>query len=256
MKTKKKRITPDNLITDDLITTDAWVDIRYLHEEYIKEMEVTDLDESEIDRYAHFTLFEAEIKKKLIAAGFKKESLDDSYLLGNLVRKLNEQGREYAFHEVYCMRGYMQDSLAHCGYPTAVLIMNKNKTMFWVKPDVEAALRTLVSLKLIRPLLKDIKDVKIYMYTMELVVNLLRSGIIPKLAKLGELYSDKQSNTASRLRGRGGKTPADIKERNKQIIEHFKKSRLTASSFAVKYASKYDLKPRRVRDILNMAVGN
>lgn len=248
----KKRILPESLTTDNFITTEEWDHVRYIHEEHIKEMEVTDLNESRIARYAHFTLIEDETKEKLIAAGFKKESLEDSYQLENLVKKLDEQGRTYAFHDAY----WMPDALTHCGYPKAVLIINTNKKMFWVKPDIEAALRTLASLKLIRPLLKDSQDVKIYMYALELVVNLLRSGIIPKLAKLGELYSDKQSNTASRPRGRGGKTPADIKKRNEEIIEHFKKSRLTPSSFAVKYASKYDLKPRRVRDILNMAVGN
>lgn len=108
----------------------------------------------------------------------------------------------------------------------------------------------------LRQAIKHYDAWRVFVQTLCLATTVYRAGLIPQFIARAEGYSKKQSDKASRPRSRGGKTPADIKKRNEEIIEHFKKSRLTASSFAVKYASKYDLKPRRVRDILNVAVGN
>ena len=56
-------------------------------------------------------------------------------------------------------------------------------------------------------------------------------------------------------------TPKEIEIRNNQILNHFREAllknpRLTPSGFSKKHAAKHGLKPRRVRDILKMAVGN
>lgn len=49
-----------------------------------------------------------------------------------------------------------------------------------------------------------------------------------------------------------------LNERNQKMTEHFKRTRLTPSSFAEdkKNQKKYGLKPRQIRTILKMAVGN
>jgi hypothetical protein len=69
-------------------------------------------------------------------------------------------------------------------------------------------------------------------------------------------YREQQREKAGRLRSHGGKTAIEIQARNNQIREHSKKTHLTSSGFAQKHAAQYGLKPRRVRDILKMAVGS
>lgn len=74
-------------------------------------------------------------------------------------------------------------------------------------------------------------------------------------------FQSTQSEKAKKPRARNGITPGIREERNKKIIQHFNQAlitnpSLTHSSFAEKHAEKYGLKPRRIRDILKMVVGN
>lgn len=53
-----------------------------------------------------------------------------------------------------------------------------------------------------------------------------------------------------------GMTKEQLKSRDEKIIEHFKKTHLTAAGFADKHSAKYGLKSKRVRDILKKALGS
>lgn len=69
-------------------------------------------------------------------------------------------------------------------------------------------------------------------------------------------HSENQQKRRSKRQTWNGLTREEREKRNQKIIEHFKKTPLKPSSFAQKYASKYGLKPRRVRDILSKGVGS
>jgi hypothetical protein len=65
-----------------------------------------------------------------------------------------------------------------------------------------------------------------------------------------------QSKKAKKPRTRNGMTPEERTERNNKIIEHFKRTHLSQSSFATKHEAKYALKPRSIRLILSKTLGS
>jgi len=75
--------------------------------------------------------------------------------------------------------------------------------------------------------------------------------------------SEKHSKTQQRKRGKRqtwrGMTRDQLSERNQKIINDYykkpRKSHLTIAGFAERYAAKYGLKPKQVRNILSKAVG-
>ncbi len=76
------------------------------------------------------------------------------------------------------------------------------------------------------------------------------------LYEMGQGFSRSQKNKRGRRQVWNGKTKTQISERNIEILEHFKSTNLSMSSFAEKHHKKYQLKPRRVRYILSKALGS
>ena len=77
---------------------------------------------------------------------------------------------------------------------------------------------------------------------------------VEPLIEIGKSRSKKQQETRSKRQLWNKLTREQITARNRKIIEHHKKTRLTEASFAQKYAMKiYGLKPFTVRLILSKA---
>jgi len=72
----------------------------------------------------------------------------------------------------------------------------------------------------------------------------------------GIRYSEDQANRRDKRQTWGGKTREQIRVRDEEIAKAFKKSKLNSSNFSQKYASKYGLKSRRIREILKKALGS
>lgn len=130
-----------------------------------------------------------------------------------------------------------------------------NKTFDLDRPDMEAAHLALESMnkietQLVKNGIADLEAIKVCLLTVDMVVNVLRSGLLPELIEMGKSHSDSQSKKAKKPRTRGGLTPEDRAERNKKIIEAFKKSALTEKHWADKHAKKYELSSSMIRKIL------
>jgi hypothetical protein len=116
----------------------------------------------------------------------------------------------------------------------------------------------------LRALIEKYDHLKTFLLTLRIATIVYRNGLIPELIIEGEAhfkYRDKQSEKARKPRSHEDKTPIEIRARNNQIIEDFKEARrknprIKASGFAEKHGDEYGLKPRQVRNILKMAVGN
>jgi hypothetical protein len=68
-------------------------------------------------------------------------------------------------------------------------------------------------------------------------------------------HSQDQRRIRAKRRMYHGDTREKISERDQKIIEDFKRTRLTSSSFAEKHAAEYHLSSRWIRRILKKAVG-
>ncbi len=66
--------------------------------------------------------------------------------------------------------------------------------------------------------------------------------------------SKKQKEIRAQRKTWGGKTKAQIKERNQRIIDKFNKSKITANNFANKYQNIFGLKPSQIRTIIRTAI--
>ena len=113
----------------------------------------------------------------------------------------------------------------------------------------------------LQTLIKTYDHLKTFLLTLRILTLAYRAGLIPEFVTHGKNFRKDQSKKGSKLRGHDGKTAADLQTRNNLIIEDFKKAlrknpRLTPSAFAQKYAANYNLKSRRIWDLLKMAVGN
>lgn len=187
---KKKIDHQFNVIDDIIVSDDEWDHVRYLIGEELKVLEVVDKPRQEdLPFFAHF---EYKIKRKLIKAGFKKDIIDNQKRFGKVLNGLNNQGKT-----IYGARGdvWKYPPWAY-GYPMDVVILNDDKSMYWIKPDIEAALRTLESITIMKGLLLNNEAVKVYLRSFELTINLSRAGLIPKMVKA---EADKQINRKRKM---------------------------------------------------------
>lgn len=90
------------------------------------------------------------------------------------------------------------------------------------------------------------------------ILSAMRAEIRPiePIVEEGKKFGKSQSQKAQNPRARNGMTPTQRRERDEKIVRAFKKSPLNPSSFSQKNAPKYGLQPRRIRDILNKALGS
>lgn len=168
----------DNPIDSMLMTNeyDEWDHVQYLISEGLKCCDITD----DIGpRFLPFIRnFEGKIQDKLVKVGFKKEVIDDPEKLETMLRILDGQGIEY-----------MSPRFEPRFFPEGSFTMREDKRIYWIEPDIDAAIRALKSLSVIRGLLlKDgvlNKDAaRVYLRSMELIINLARAGDVPKMAKV------------------------------------------------------------------------
>lgn len=227
---------------DSLLTSDEWDHFRYLIEENLECLEVTD------DMPLPFiSYFEAETKKRLIGAGLKKDDLDDPAKLQKILKVINDQGLQW--------KDYRFDLHPLYGLPRNTYTVRADKKMFWVKPQIEAALLALESITIIKGLLLNngrlnSDAVKVYLRSLELIINLSRAGNVVQKALQGERQSIRNSEKAGKKRKRGGKTPEEIIIRNQEILSSFSKWSKSANAFYIKYGKKQNLSPSAIRKIV------
>ncbi len=134
-------------------------------------------------------------------------------------------------------------------YHIEKLLLEKHQ---WMNHEIE-------DIRELQTLIEKYDHLKTFLLTVRIATIGYRNGLIPEFVTEGEAhlkYRVEQSVKGKKPRSHDGKTPTEIQIRNNQIVEHFKKTRLNPSGFSKKYAAKYSLKPRRVREILKIAVGN
>jgi hypothetical protein len=135
-------------------------------------------------------------------------------------------------------------------FPEGTFKISENKRTFWLKPRIKAALSVLKGIASLRSMLSSNSAVAIYAQTLEMTINLLRTGLLPETVLHGVNFSETQSKKGGKPRTRNGMNPAQRRERNEAIRRHFQKSRLDVTRFSQKYQSKYGLKARQIRNIL------
>lgn len=191
-----------DFVGDSMITSDEWDHFQYVIGEELKALDIK--GSWVMDYLPGFADFEYQIKQRLIDAGFNKDTLKDSTERKHLLRVMDFSGMEY--------RDPIWLKESPIGLPHGTYTVRDDYRMFWVKPHIEAAIRTLESLAILKELLikkgqakKDEikimqrlpsgeeeergvnKDaVRVYLRTLEMVVNLVRAGNIAELAKARE----------------------------------------------------------------------
>jgi hypothetical protein len=108
-------------------------------------------------------------------------------------------------------------------------------------PKVEAALR---EAKETERQLRDAAKDPTFIY------NLVKSSL-KKTSKMANTLSKAQSERASKPRKTRRGTPQERLESNKEIIAHFKRTKLSGNSFAKRHAAAYNLSERTVRAIVS-----
>lgn len=124
------------------------------------------------------------------------------------------------------------------------------------KGDVDVGIPPLI--RELRDSVKDYKCWRVFMQMLRLTTIISRSGVIPEMAHTGEKFKHVQSDKASKQRARNGLTPEKRAERNRKIIEHFKKAskngHIKLNGFAKKHADKYGLKPTQFKEIIKKSL--
>lgn len=186
MKTDLKDLL-DEFPIDRVIAGDEW---DHFHDLISGELEVCEFEDHEFPlRLPFFRYFKDTIKDKLIEAGFKKEIIEDKKDFGSLIYILNfEQGRPFK-----CQSWDLDPPF---GFPQGTYKVSEDKHTMWINSDIDAALRVLESIRIMKELLinngvVNKEAVKVYLRTLELTINLTRAGNTPKLA-IAE--NDKQKN--------------------------------------------------------------
>lgn len=170
--------------TDSMLTTDEWDHVRYI---IFEELEACDVKGGLDPEHLPFMVwFKGEIKEKLLKAGFKEEIIENEKELKKLIHIINfEQGRPFKNHTWDINPPY--------GFPLGTYKISENKLFMWIRSDIEAAILALESLTLLKGLLVNnniildkavvnTKAVKVYLRTLELIINLARAGKIPGIA--------------------------------------------------------------------------
>lgn len=239
---------------DDLITTDEWNHARYVIRKTLRTCQDEEINKFfEPGMIPFLGWFERAIENRLIKAGFDKESIKNEIWFKGLMYTLDfEQGFIYSGR---------WDLNPPFGFPAGTYTLSDDNHQMWIKPEIEAALVTLQTLKKLDELLvKDgkvnIEALRVFLHSFELTINLSRTGLLPEKALRGEKYSKSQGKIRKKRQTWGGLKRDQLLARNQRICEDFKKTGLTENNFSNKYAGKYDLKPRRIREILKMIVGN
>lgn len=185
MKKKQKDLYEYGV--DSLITTDEWDHVRYLISEELKCCDVKGgLDPADLP---FFPYFEGKTKKKLIEVGFKKEIIEDKQKIKKLIYVLDfEQAQKFLHHRWDLNPPY--------GFPSGTYKLSEDNHTMWINSDIESALRALESITILKGLLfnngiVNKEAVKVYLHSFELIINLSRSGAIPKKVKAED---DKQNN--------------------------------------------------------------
>lgn len=185
----------DEFPIDRVITSDEWDHFRYL---ISGELEACEFEDHEFPlRLPFFLYFEDTIKDKLIGVGFKKEIIEDKKDFGSLIYIINfEQGRTFKNHSWDLDTPY--------GFPAGTYKVSEDSHTMWINSDIDAALRVLESIRIMKELLINNgvvnKDaVKVYLRTLELTINLTRAGNIPMLA-IAESDKRKKSLTTRELK--------------------------------------------------------
>ena len=162
---------------DSLITTDEWDHVRDLIGGELKCCEVEGgLNPADLPFILYF---EGKMKDKLIKAGFDKEALDNPEELELILKELDKQGITYDHPKWRYNPPY--------GFPSGSFILSSDNCILWIKPDIDAALRVLESIAIIKGLLvnnglPNKEAVKVYLRSLELIINLSRAGNISELA--------------------------------------------------------------------------
>jgi len=156
---------------DSLIATDEWEILRY---QIVQELNNCNDEDKRVDEfYLHGGLpclptFEWYLKRKLIKSGFKKEDLNNPFWLNS-----------YAY----------------------------SRRNDYEKPEIAAALEGLVSIRKLKDILlsngkKPNRDaIRIFLYSLEAIINLFRAGVTPALAR-AEVRKTKNSLETRNLKKR------------------------------------------------------
>lgn len=235
---------------DAELTTDSWDRMRELINGELRCCEVKGgVNPKDLP---FFPYFEVKMKEKLLKAGFKKSIIENKKRLEVIIKNLDMQGMGNAFI-------WTRNGLPY-GFPSKVVTFDeKDKKLYWIEADIEAALRALKSLTMMKELfvqdgIVDSDAVKIYLHSLEMIINLLRAGNVPKKAIQGERQSIQNSIKAKKERNSHGITPEERAKRDNEIRNAFKKWRSTPNGFATKYQKKYDLSITRIKNIIKSQV--
>jgi hypothetical protein len=166
----------------DSLLTDEWDHVRDLIGGHLRDCE----DERTFDPsdLPFILYFETQTKRKLIKAGFDKDDIDDQELFELVLTGLDHQGSPTlsTWNRPY-------------GYPADVVTFSEDRRTYWIRPDIDAALRALQSIAALKELLRNNDAVRIYLQSFEMVINLLRSGNAPELAHAEAEKRDKSKWT-------------------------------------------------------------
>lgn len=166
---------------DSILTSDEWNKLRYLIEEELKRLEGHEEIKSEYLPFISY--FEDKTREMLINVGFKKEIIEDPEELNTLITILNNQGIKHSFHR--------SDLHLPYEFPSGTYKVSEDNHTICINVSIEAALRALGSTKILKGLLikngyinKDV--VRVFLRSLEMIMNLARTGNIAGFAKSKE----------------------------------------------------------------------
>lgn len=213
MKKINDRINP----IDDLIVSDEWTHVRYKIREALKTCDYEEAGDFFLSRGLPFLgWYRRAIEKRLVNAGFKEEFIKEEIWFKGIIYFVNfEQGRNSS--------GYRWDLNPPFGFPSQTYTLSDDNYEIWIKPEIEAALLALQSIKQLQELLvKDgmvnIEAVKVYLRSFELFVNLSRAGNLP------DMFSHDEKRRESYRRGPGSTSRESGKwamEKVRKVLEKY-----------------------------------
>ncbi len=175
---------------DSILTSDEWNHFRYLIEEELKGLEIN--KEIKTEYLPFIGYFEEKTKEWLMNAGLKKEIIENPEELKLLINLLNKQGIKNTFHR-YDL--HPPDAL-----PPGTYKVSEDHHTIWINVYIEAALRALESTKILQGLLikndyinKD--AVRVYLRSLEMIINLARTGNLAEFSKAKEETESESEKT-------------------------------------------------------------
>ncbi len=216
-------INSDKLYTylpDSLLTTDEWDILRNRIADELRYIDYEEVDQYYLSRGLPFLRsFELSLEDKLIEVGYKKEFIRDEIWL---------KGAAYTRQADYSHQ------------------------------DIAAALAGLLSIRKLKDILSsngkaDKNAIRIFLYSLETIINLFRAGAAPKFARQGVKHGKIQAVKRKNRITWKGLNPTERSERNKNIITAWKKTKLTLNSFAKKQSEKYGVSITQVKKIISLS---